>query len=242
MPVDYHLSIKRFNPESNQAACWDEFVVELEATDRVLDALKYIKWYLDGSLTFRSSCAQGICGSDALRINGYNRLACKTLLRDVAQPITVEPLAGLKVIKDLVVDMNPFFAQYRSIIPYLVNDNPAPEKERLQSQEARDRIDDSTKCILCAACTTSCPSFWANGKYIGPMAIVQAHRFIFDTRDQACEQRLAVMSQPDAVWRCRTIFNCTEACPRGIQITQRIDEVRRAISFGVPKVRDIKQR
>ncbi|HEX9117002.1 MAG TPA: succinate dehydrogenase iron-sulfur subunit [Anaerolineae bacterium] len=235
--MDVHLSIKRFNPEADEGSHWDEFVVDLEPTDRVLDALKYVKWYLDGSLTFRSSCAQGICGSDALRINGHNRLACKVLIRDVTQPITIEPIYGLKVLKDLVVDMTPFFAQYRSIMPYLVNNDPAPEKERLQSEEAHQRYDDSTKCILCAACTTSCPSFWANGKYVGPMAIVQAHRFIFDTRDQATEQRLAIMSQPDAVWRCRTIFNCTEACPRGIQITRRIDEVRRAISFGVPKVK-----
>ncbi len=236
MTVDVHLNIKRFNPEVDEAPHWDEFVMELEPTDRVLDALKHVKWYMDGSLTFRSSCAQGICGSDAIRINGRNRLACKTLLRDVTMPITVEPIYGLKVLKDLVVDMEPFFAQYRSIMPYLVNNAPPPAKERLQSPAQREIFDDSTKCILCAACTTSCPSFWANGKYIGPMAIVQAHRFIFDSRDQATAPRLAIMSQPDAVWRCRTIFNCTEACPRGIEITRRIDEVRRAISFGPPRI------
>jgi succinate dehydrogenase / fumarate reductase iron-sulfur subunit len=171
-----------------------------------------------------------------MRINGRNRLACKTLLRDVRQPITIEPMYGLQVIKDLVVDMKPFFGQYRSILPYLVNSDPAPEKERLQSQAQREIFDDSTKCILCACCTTSCPSYWANGAYVGPMAIVQAHRFLFDSRDQATERRLAIMSQPDGVWRCRTIFNCTEACPRGIEITRRIDEVRRALSFGMPRV------
>ena len=240
--MDVTLKIKRFNPEADDVAHWEEYTVELEPTDRVLDALKYIKWYLDGSLTFRSSCAQGICGSDALRINGRNRLACKTLLREVQQPITVEPIYGLKVLKDLVVDMTPFFAQYRSIMPYLVNDDPPPEKERLQSEAERARFDDSTKCILCAACTTACPSFWANGKYVGPMAIVQAHRFIFDSRDQATQERLAIMAQPDGVWRCRTIFNCTEACPRGIQITEDIDEVRRAITFGVPKVKESKKK
>lgn len=235
--MDVHLKIKRFNPEVDEPTHWDEFVAEMEPTDRVLDALRYIKWYLDGSLTFRSSCAQGICGSDAMRINGRNRLACKTLIRDVAEPITVEPMFGLRVIKDLVVDMAPFFAQYRSIMPYLVNDDPPPEKERLQSEAQRERFDDSTKCILCACCTTGCPSFWANGAYVGPMAIVQAHRFIFDSRDQATKERLNIMGQPDGVWRCRTIFNCTEACPRSIQITRRIDEVRRAISFGVRPVK-----
>lgn len=240
--MDVTLKIKRFNPEGDDSPHWEEYTVDLEPTDRVLDALKYIKWYLDGSLTFRSSCAQGICGSDALRINGRNRLACKTLLRDVQQPITVEPIYGLTVLKDLVVDMNPFFEQYRSIIPYLVNDDPPPEKERLQTEAERERFDDSTKCILCAACTTSCPSYWANGKYVGPMAIVQAHRFIFDSRDKATQERLAIMGQPDGVWRCRTIFNCTEACPRGIQITQDIDEVRRAITFGVPKVKEPKKK
>ncbi len=234
--MDVLLRIRRYDPEGDEAPHWDEFVADLEPTDRVLDALRYVKWYLDGSLTFRSSCAQGICGSDGLRINGRNQLACKLLLRDVRQPITIEPMSGLRVIKDLVVDMKPFFGQYRSIVPYLINNNPPPEKERLQSQAQRELFDDSTKCILCACCTTSCPSFWANGKYVGPMAIVQAHRFIFDSRDQATEQRLAIMSQPDGVWRCRTIFNCTEACPRGIEITRRIDEVRRTISFGTPRI------
>jgi len=234
--VDVLLRIRRSNPASNEAPRWDEFVADLEPADRVLDALRYVKWYLDGTLTFRSSCAQGICGSDGMRINGRNRLACKTLLRDVRQPITIEPMYGLQVIKDLVVDMKPFFGQYRSILPYLVNSDPAPEKERLQSQAQREIFDDSTKCILCACCTTSCPSYWANGAYVGPMAIVQAHRFLFDSRDQATERRLAIMSQPDGVWRCRTIFNCTEACPRGIEITRRIDEVRRALSFGMPRV------
>ncbi len=240
--MDVHLKIKRFNPEADEGPHWDEFAVDLDPTDRVLDALKYVKWYLDGSLTFRSSCAQGICGSDAMRINGRNRLACKTLVRDVSQPITIEPMNGLRVLKDLVVDMAPFFAQYRSIMPYLVNNDPPPERERLQSEAARARYDDSTKCILCAACTTSCPSFWANGKYVGPMAIVQSHRFIFDSRDQATQERLAILSQPDGVWRCRTIFNCTEACPRGIQITQHIDEVRQAISFGVRPVKEPKKK
>ncbi|MER3513254.1 MAG: succinate dehydrogenase iron-sulfur subunit, partial [Chloroflexota bacterium] len=180
----------------------------------------------------RRSCAHGICGSDAMRINGRNRLACKVLVRDLTQPIVVEPLLGLPVIKDLVVDMEPFFKHYRAILPYLINDEPPPERERLQSPEERERYDDTTKCILCAACTTACPSFWAKGEYVGPAAIVQAHRFIFDSRDRGAAQRLAILNDPNGVWRCRTIYNCTEACPRGIRVTQAIREVTKAIALG----------
>ena len=152
----------------------------------MLDALHKVKWDLDGSLTFRRSCAHGVCGSDAMRINGKNRLACKTLLKDVnpCKPITVEPIKGLPVLKDLVVDMEPFFAAYRSVMPFLVTTGNEPTRERIQSQADRDRFDDTTKCILCAACTTSCPVFWTDGQYFGPQAIVGAHRFIFDSRDE----------------------------------------------------------
>ena len=164
-------------------------------------------------------------------------LACKVLVKDVAQSgvITVEPILGLPVQKDLIVDMEPFFAHYRAVLPFLVNNDPPPAdgRERLQSPADRERYDDTTKCILCAACTTSCPSFWARGEYVGPAAIVQAHRFIFDSRDHAAQERLEVMSDPDGVWRCRTIYNCTEACPRGIQVTKAIAEVKEAIRTGV---------
>ena len=202
-------------------------------TDRVLDALHKIKWELDGSLTFRRSCAHGVCGSDAMRINGRNRLACKTLIKDlnISEPITVEPIKGLEVEKDLVVDMNPFYQAYRDIKPFLIaSDNP--ERERLQSAEDRERFDDTTKCILCAACTTSCPVFWTDGQYFGPAAIVNAHRFIFDSRDEAAEVRLDILNDKEGVWRCRTTFNCTEACPRGIQVTRAVAEVKQAILRG----------
>lgn len=227
--MKYTLRIKRFNPEKDDKPWWGEYTVEAEPTDRVLDALHYVKWRLDGTLALRRSCAHGICGSDAMRINGENRLACQVLLRDLKQPIVVEPLLGFDVIKDLVVDMEPFFAQYRSIMPYLINNDPPPHRERLQSPEDRERFDDTTKCILCAACTTSCPSFWANKNFIGPAAIVQAHRFIFDSRDQATAERLAILSTRDGVFGCRTIFNCTRACPRGIKVTKAIGEVKKAI-------------
>jgi succinate dehydrogenase / fumarate reductase iron-sulfur subunit len=231
--VEVTFRIRRFNPEKDKKPWWGEYKVEVEPTDRVLDALHMIKWYQDGTLTLRRSCAHGICGSDAMRINGRNRLACKMLIKDLKSPITVEPILGLPVVKDLVVDMEPFFAHYRAIMPYLVNDEvPADGKERLQSPEERAKFDDTTKCILCAACTTACPSFWASGQYVGPAAIVQAHRFIFDSRDRAAEQRLAILSQAEGVWRCRTIGNCTEACPRGIQVVRAIGQVKAAIALG----------
>jgi succinate dehydrogenase / fumarate reductase iron-sulfur subunit len=225
------LKIKRFNPERDREPYWAEYEVEVEPVDRVLDALEYVKWHLDGTLTFRRSCAHGICGSDAMLINGRNRLACKVLVKEVGARITVEPLRGFPVIKDLVVDMEGFFAKYRAIKPYLLNDEPPPEAERRQSPEQRARFDDTTKCILCAACTTSCPSFWANGEYIGPAAIVAAHRFIFDSRDRGAVERLAILNTRMGVWRCRTIFNCVEACPRGIDVTRAIAEVKRALLF-----------
>ncbi|CAN5255751.1 MAG: succinate dehydrogenase iron-sulfur subunit [Gemmatimonadetes bacterium] len=226
------IRILRYNPEGDaKAPAHQEFVVEVEPTDRVLDALNYIKWYVDGTLTFRRSCAHGICGSDAMRINGVNRLACKVLMRDVGNRVTVEPLMGFRVIKDMVVDMEPFFAQYRSVLPYLINDSRPGERERLQSPEDRERFDDTTKCILCAACTTSCPSYWANEEFVGPAAIVNAHRFIFDSRDSAGGERLEILNNREGVWRCRTIFNCSEACPREIKVTKAIGEVKRAILY-----------
>ena len=224
--------IRRFNSEVSAEAVWEDFQLEIDPKERVLDGLHKIKWELDGTLTFRRSCAHGICGSDAMRINGKNRLACKTLIKDLSpeKPITVEPIKGLTVLKDLVVDMDPFFQAYRDVMPFLITkDTNEPTRERLQSAEDRERFDDTTKCILCAACTSSCPVFWNDGQYFGPAAIVNAHRFIFDSRDEAGEQRLEILNDRDGVWRCRTTFNCTDACPRGIEVTKAIQEVKRAL-------------
>lgn len=226
------VKIRRFNPERDRKPYWANYELEAEPGDRVLDMLIYIKDYLDGSLTFRRSCAHGICGSDAMVINGHNRLACKVLVKHVGSHITVEPLRGLPVVKDLAVDMDPFFAHYREIKPFLMNEEPPPYDERLQSAEARARFDDSTKCILCAACSTACPSFWARDSYVGPAAIVQAHRFIFDDRDRGAQVRLAILGGKDGVWRCRTIYNCVDACPRGIDITRVIGQVKKALLTG----------
>ncbi len=234
------LRIRRFNPDKDKKSWWGEYTLQdVDPTDTVLDLLNRVKWELDGSLGLRRSCAHGVCGSDALRINGANALACKTLVSRLAPGsqavnIQVEPILGLRVIKDLIVDMDPFFDHYKSVLPYFINDTPVPEdgRERLQSQEDRARFDDTTKCILCAACTTSCPSFWANERYVGPAAIVNAHRFIFDSRDTAAEERLNVVGDTFGVWRCRTNFNCTNACPREIEITRAIAEVKQVLVSG----------
>lgn len=225
------LRIRRFDPEGSKEAFWQEFTVSAHSTARVLDALHTIKWEQDGSLTFRRSCAHGICGSDAMRINGRNRLACKSLLKDLnpKKVITVEPIAGMSVLKDLVVDMEPFFASYRRIMPFLITTGNEPTRERLQSPADRAVFDDTTKCILCAACTTSCPVYWLDDQYFGPQAIVGAHRFIFDSRDEGASQRLEVLDSGSGVWRCRTTFNCSDACPRGIEVTKAIAEVKRAM-------------
>ncbi len=227
------FKIKRFNPDKDKKPHYEAYRVELEQTDRVLDGLNEIKWRQDGTLTYRRSCAHGVCGSDAMRINGRNRLACKVLIKDLPEHLTIEPMLGFTVIKDLVVDLEPFFEKYRSIAPYLINDSPTPhDAERLQSPEDRAKYDDGTKCILCAACTTSCPPFWANKEFVGPAAIVNAHRFIFDSRDEGAEERLAVLNTRNGVWRCRTVFNCTDACPRDIEITRAIEDVKRTLLFG----------
>jgi succinate dehydrogenase / fumarate reductase, iron-sulfur subunit len=220
------LRIRRFNPEADDEPHWEQYLVDAEPTDRVLDLLHQVKWFQDGTLTFRRSCAHGVCGSDAMLINGRNRLACEYLVRDAGSRITVEAIHGMPLVKDLLVDMDGFWDKYKQVMPFLVNDElPADGRERRQSPEERERFDDTTKCILCAACTTACPVFWTNPDYVGPASIVNAHRFIFDSRDRAGEERLEIMADADGVWRCRTVFNCVEACPRGINITRAILEV-----------------
>jgi len=232
--MEITIKIFRYNPEKDKRGHYETYKVEGDENDRVLDVLEYIKGNYDGTLSFRRSCAHGVCGSDAIRINGRNQLACKTLVRDVGDNITVEPVLGLKIVKDLIVDMEPFFDNYKKVLPFFINDSPLPEngRERLQSPEDRARFDETTKCILCACCTTSCPSYWANGEYYGPAAIVTAHRFIFDSRDEAADLRLQILAETDGVARCHTAYNCTEACPREIKITKAIGEVKMAMVTG----------
>jgi len=224
--MQVELRILRYDPERDTKPHEERYLVESDPMDRVLDLLHKVKYEQDGTLTFRRSCAHGVCGSDAMLINGRNRLACKIRVDQLGKKvITVAPLPGLPLVKDLVVDMEAFFEKFRSVQPYLQTTDLPPIRERLQSAEDRTRFDDTTKCILCAACTSSCPSFWAQPSYVGPAAIVNAHRFIFDSRDDAAEERLEILADKDGVWRCRTIFNCTDACPQGIHITQAILEV-----------------
>lgn len=232
--IKIKVKILRFDPEKDKKSQWKTYDVEAQESDRVVDVLNQVKWYQESSLTFRRSCLHGICGSDAMLINGRNRLACKTLVRDVVKEggtFTVEPIRGLKVERDLLVDMDPFFDSYKAIMPYFIHESPMPAAEQYQSESDAEKMADSSNCILCACCTTSCPIFWVNGSYLGPAAIVQAHRFIFDTRDEATNQRLSIMNQNTGVWRCRTAYNCTEACPRDIPITELIEQVKRAVMF-----------
>jgi succinate dehydrogenase / fumarate reductase iron-sulfur subunit len=226
------LKVFRYNPEKDKNRHYKTYTLEADPTDQVLDLLEKVKNTEDGTLSFRRSCAHGVCGSDAMRINGVNRLACKVLVQDVGNKITVEPILGLSVEKDLIIDMEPFFDNFRSVMPYFVNDDEPPQQERLQSPEDRARFDDTTKCILCGACTTSCPSFWANSEYLGPASIINAHRFIFDNRDKAAEDRLKILNDQFGVYRCHTIYNCTDACPREIEVTKAIGEVKKAIVTG----------
>jgi succinate dehydrogenase / fumarate reductase, iron-sulfur subunit len=227
--VDYTFRIKRSDPDGDGKPHFEEYVVALDPKDRVLDGLNAIKWYQDGTLTYRRSCAHGVCGSDAMRINGRNALACKALMQAFGQKLTIEPLIGFTVIKDLVVEMEPFFAGYRAVKPYLMASNPPDVAERRQTPAQLERFESLTKCILCAACTSSCPITWTNASFLGPAAIVNAARFIYDSRDEGALERLQILNTQSGVWRCRTIFNCTEACPRDIEITKTIVDLKRML-------------
>ncbi|AVY93073.1 MULTISPECIES: succinate dehydrogenase iron-sulfur subunit [Microvirgula] len=221
------FSLYRYNPEKDDKPYMQDYVLEVDSHDvKLLDALVKLKAQ-DDSLSFRRSCREGICGSDAMNINGRNGLACITDLRSLKQPITLRPLPGLPVIRDLIVDMTQFFKQYHSIKPYLVNDTPAPERERLQSPEDREKLDGLYECILCACCSTSCPSFWWNpDKYVGPAGLLAAYRFIIDSRDEATNARLDNLNDPYRLFRCHTIMNCTEVCPKGLNPAKAIDSIK----------------
>jgi succinate dehydrogenase / fumarate reductase, iron-sulfur subunit len=222
--------IKRFNPEADEAPHWETYSVDIDPMESALGVLNYVKWHLDGSLTFRKSCAHGVCGSDAMKINGENKLACSVLVRDLAKEggtITFEPMPSSPVIKDLVIDQTGFFEKYRAVMPWLITSTPPPEKERLQSPEDHFIIEDATKCIMCGACTHSCPSTWAAPDYLGPAAMLKAFRYTFDNRDAGADQRLGVVDSPDGLWKCYTIFNCVQACPKGIDITRWLSALKR---------------
>ena len=222
------FKIYRYNPETDGAPYMQDFDVAVPASAKMLlDALIHIKSYVDDSLSLRRSCREGVCGSDGVNVNGKNGLACIMPLAALKEPITVRPLPGLPVIRDLVVDMSQFYKQYHSIKPYLINDEPAPERERLQSPAERDELDGLYECILCACCSTACPSFWWNpDKFVGPAGLLQAYRFIADTRDTATGERLDNLEDPYRLFRCHTIMNCADVCPKGLNPTRAIGKIK----------------
>ena len=224
------VSIYRYDPDADEKARMQEVEVELpEGRDlMVLDVLELAK-SRDPSIAYRRSCREGVCGSDGMNINGKNGLACITPVSEAARggKLVLRPLPGLPVIRDLVVDMGAFFRQYERVKPYLINDAPPPAQERLQSPEDRAKLDGLYECILCACCSTSCPSFWWNpDKFVGPAGLLQAYRFLADSRDTATEERLAELEDPFSVFRCRGIMNCVNACPRGLNPTRAIGKIR----------------
>ena len=221
------LSIYRYDPDKDEKPYMKDYEVALDHADRMLlDAMVKAK-ALDDSLSFRRSCREGVCGSDAMNINGKNGLACLTNMRTLSGTIVLKPLPGLPVIRDLIVDMTQFFKQYNSIKPSLVNDETPPEKERLQSPEERDELNGLYECILCASCSTSCPSFWWNpDKFVGPAGLLQAYRFIADSRDQDTGARLDNLEDPYRLFRCHTIMNCVDVCPKGLNPTKAIGKIK----------------
>ena len=225
--------IHRYDPAKDNAPVVKDYVLDCDPMERVLTALNRIKWETDGSLTYRRSCGHAVCGSCGMTIQGASRLACKTLVKDIAGDIIeVAPLKGFPVIKDLVVDMSHFYHNLRSIQPFFITKAPKPVKEFRQSPEQYDLIDDATKCILCGCCTSSCPSYWKNDSYLGPAALLKAWRFIGDSRDEAKSERLDAVNGADGVWRCHTIFNCKEACPKEIDIPAALSRLKRAVIAG----------
>ena len=224
------VSLYRYNPEADEAPYMQDFSVDTGGRDlMVLDVLELIKADHDGSVTYRRSCREGVCGSDGLNMNGKNGLACITPLSESVKgkKLVIRPLPGLPVIRDLVVDMSLFYAQYEKVQPYLQNPEPAPAIERLQSPEERAQLDGLYECILCACCSTSCPSFWWNpDRFVGPAGLLQAYRFLADSRDTATEDRLANLDDPFSVFRCHGIQNCVNVCPKGLNPTKAIGHIR----------------
>ncbi len=221
------FSIYRYNPDADAKPYMREYDVALEPTDRMLlDALIRIKAQ-DDTFAFRRSCREGVCGSDAMNINGKNGLACITRIADLRGTVVIRPLPGLPVIRDLIVDMSQFFKQYHSVKPYLDNNDPAPEKERLQSPQDREELNGLYECILCACCSTACPSFWWNpDKFVGPAGLLQAYRFLADTRDQSTNERLDNLEDPYRLFRCHSIMNCVDVCPKGLNPTRAIGKIK----------------
>jgi succinate dehydrogenase / fumarate reductase iron-sulfur subunit len=221
--------IYRYNPDIDRKPYMQTFeLTDIEPGMMLLAALLKIKDTVDESLSFRRSCGEGVCGSDGMNINGINGLACITPLASLKQPVEVRPLPGLPVIRDLIVDMEQFYQNYRDVKPYLIVNDPMPEVELKQTPQQREQLDGLYECILCACCSTQCPSFWWNpDKYLGPAALLQASRFIEDSRDQATEERLSALEGPFKLFRCHTIMNCVQVCPKGLNPTKAINNIKK---------------
>ncbi len=221
------LSISRYNPERDAKPYLQDYEIDLCQSDHMLlDVMLRLKQQ-DNTLTFRKSCREGVCGSDAMNINGRNGLACITPVRGLKEPVVLRPLPSFPIIRDLVVDMTHFFAQYHSISPFLINGDSPPGRERLQSPEERDMLNGAYECIMCGCCSSQCPSFWWNpDKFVGPAGLLQAYRFIVDSRDQATPQRLENLNDAYRLFRCRTIMNCSEVCPKGLEPSHAIEMIR----------------
>ena len=221
------ISIYRYDPDKDDKPYMKDYDVQLQHSDNMLlDALVRVK-EMDDSFAFRRSCREGVCGSDAMNINGKNGLACVTKIADLPEQVTLRPLPGLPVIRDLIVDMTQFFKQYHSIKPYVINHDAPPERERLQSPAEREQLNGLYECILCACCSTACPSFWWNpDKFVGPAGLLQAYRFIADTRDQETAARLDNLEDPYRLFRCHSIMNCVDVCPKNLNPTQAIGKIK----------------
>ena len=230
--MEITFKIFRFNPESDHKPRYQEYKIKTHPGMTVLDALNEIKWEQDGTLTFRKSCRSGICGSCAMKIHGLNGLACEKQIEPMKKSrIVIEPLPGFELLKDLAVNMDPFYRHLEEVKPYLINDEPPPARERNQSPEEFKQIVDPIACILCGSCTSSCPSFWYDKEYLGPAAIYKAYRYCFDTRDRGAADRFEVLDNKHGLWRCHTIFNCMDACPKHLKITHGIALLKRRMIF-----------
>lgn len=225
--VKSRVKVLRYNPESDAKPYWKTYELEVDEDSTILDVLNEIHWYHDGTLSYRRSCRSAICGSCAMKVNGRNVLACETPLHMFkGYKLKIEPLPGFKIVKDLVVDMDAFFAKLERIKPYLILNKPIPDKEFFQDPGEFEKIVDAINCILCGACTSSCPSLWGNEDYLGPAALLKAYRYIFDSRDDGTDERIDIINDRNGIWRCHVIFNCMEACPKDIKITEYLSKLK----------------
>ncbi|MBN1423507.1 succinate dehydrogenase iron-sulfur subunit [Candidatus Fermentibacteria bacterium] len=228
--MERQFRIYRYNPEVSPTPSFKTYTVDVQPAWTVLDALNAIKWDQDGSLTFRRSCRHGICGSCGMKINGKNGLACEIQVESLKGVITVEPLHGFRILRDLVTDMDGFFAHIEAVKPWLIAGTPPTDGERLQSPEDRKQLDGLYECILCGACTSACPSYWVNDDFLGPAALLKAARYVMDTRDEGFAERVDVLDSRNGLWRCHTIFNCVEACPKSLNPTEAIVKLRQKLT------------